>query len=56
MAFVQLAVDKIFEDGARNDGKVDVFKWWSLMGADIVGCLGFGESFGLLELGAVSLS
>jgi hypothetical protein len=25
------------------------------MGADIVGCLGFGESFGLLELGAVSL-
>lgn len=52
---VQLAVDKIFEDGSRNDGKVDVFKWWSLMGADIVGCLGFGESFGLLELGAVSL-
>ena len=51
---VQLAVDKIFEDGALNDGKVDVFKWWSLMGADIVGCLGFGESFGLLELGAVS--
>jgi len=51
---VQLAVNKIFEDGARNDGKVDVFKWWSLMGADIVGCLGFGESFGLLELGAVS--
>jgi cytochrome P450 len=51
---VQLAVDNIAEDGANNDGVVDVFKWWSLMGADIVGCLGFGESFGLLELGTVS--
>lgn len=51
---VQLAVDKIVEDGASHGGKVDVFKWWSLMGADIVGCLGFGESFGLLELGDVS--
>lgn len=53
---VQLAVDKIVEDGATHGGKVDVFKWWSLMGADIVGCLGFGESFGLLELGDVSES
>lgn len=51
---VQLAVDKISDDGASNNGVVDVFKWWSLMGADIVGCLGFGESFGLLELGTVS--
>ena len=53
---VQLAVDKIADDGANNNGVVDVFKWWSLMGADIVGCLGFGESFGLLELGTVSRS
>lgn len=52
---VQLAVDKIVEDGASHGGIVDVFKWWSLMGADIVGCLGFGESFGLLELGTVSV-
>lgn len=50
---VQLAVDKIADDSASHGGKVDVFKWWSLMGADIVGCLGFGESFGLLELGDV---
>lgn len=50
---ISLAVDKIVEEGANNGGKTDVFKWWSLMGADIVGCLGFGESFGLLELGAV---
>lgn len=52
---IQLAVDKIVEDGASHNGIVDVFKWWSLMGADIVGCLGFGESFGLLELGTVSV-
>lgn len=52
---VSLAVKKIVEDSSNHGGKVDVFKWWSLMGADIVGCLGFGESFGLLELGAVSV-
>lgn len=52
---VSLAVKKIVEDGANHGGKVDVFKWWSLMSADIVGCLGFGESFNLLELGAVGV-
>lgn len=51
---VQLAVDKIAEDADEHGGRVDLFKWWSLMSADIVGCLGFGESFGLLELGSVS--
>ncbi|KAF2719188.1 cytochrome P450 [Polychaeton citri CBS 116435] len=48
---VQLCVDKISGDAKKHGGKVDIFEWWSLMGADIVGCLCFGESFGMLELG-----
>ena len=51
---VQLCVDKISEAARTHGGKVDVFEWWSLMGADVIGCLCFGESFGLLELGKVN--
>jgi len=52
---VQFATNRIAGDAGAHNGKVDVFKWWSLMGADIIGCLCFGETFGLLELGDVSI-
>lgn len=46
-----LAVEKIKSDAVT--GTADVMKWWTFMATDIVGVLGFGESFGMLELGQV---
>jgi cytochrome P450 len=46
-----LAVEKI--KGDAQTGVADVLKWWTFMATDIVGILGFGESFGMLELGKV---
>jgi cytochrome P450 len=46
-----LAVEKI--KGDAQTGVADVLKWWTFMATDIVGVLGFGESFGMLELGKV---
>ena len=48
-----LAVKKI--KAAATAGNADLMKWWTFMATDIVGVLGFGESFGMLELGQVSL-
>lgn len=48
----QLAVMKI--KAASTTGTADLMKWWTFMATDIVGVLGFGESFGMLELGQVS--
>lgn len=47
-----LAVTKI-KQTALN-GNADLMKWWTFMATDIVGVLGFGESFGMLELGQVN--
>lgn len=47
-----LAVEKIKVDA--QTGVADLLKWWTFMATDIVGVLGFGESFGMLELGKVS--
>ncbi|KAH7041947.1 sterigmatocystin biosynthesis P450 monooxygenase [Macrophomina phaseolina] len=47
---VGVAVEKIRGEVARG-GKADLMKWWTFMATDIVGVLGFGESFGLLEAG-----
>jgi hypothetical protein len=46
-----LAIEKIKVDA--QTGVADVLKWWTFMATDIVGILGFGESFGMLELGKV---
>jgi cytochrome P450 len=46
-----LAVEKIKVDA--QTGVADLLKWWTFMATDIVGILGFGESFGMLELGKV---
>ena len=48
----RLAVEKIRDDAMK--GSADILKWSGFMAADIVGCTGFGESFGLLELGQVT--
>jgi len=45
----RLAVEKIKADA--ETGNADMLKWWTFMATDIVGRLGFGESFGMLELG-----
>jgi len=49
-----LAVEKIKVDA--QTGVADLLKWWTFMATDIVGVLGFGQSFGMLELGKVSRS
>ncbi|TKX24995.1 sterigmatocystin biosynthesis monooxygenase-like protein 2 [Elsinoe australis] len=46
---VKLAVSKIH--GEAVIGSADVMKWWTFMATDIIGVLGYGESFGMLELG-----
>ncbi|KAL1305752.1 hypothetical protein AAFC00_007333 [Neodothiora populina] len=45
----ELAVQKI--KASSIIGTTDLMKWWTFMATDIVGILGFGESFGMLELG-----
>ena len=47
----KLAVKNIKHDAEADSA--DILKWFTFMAADIVGVLGFGESFGLLELGEV---
>jgi len=47
----RLAVQSIKKQA--EGGSADVLKWWTFMATDIVGRLGFGESFGMLELGHV---
>lgn len=46
-----LAVSKI-KQGALA-GRADLVRWWTFMATDITGVIGFGESFGMLELGKV---
>lgn len=36
-------------------GNADLMQWWTFLATDTVGELGFGESFGMLEKGEVSL-
>lgn len=47
------AVDKIAQDLHQN-GKADVFKWWTFMTSDVSGELLFGESWDMLGVGQVS--
>ncbi|GME57856.1 cytochrome p450 [Neofusicoccum parvum] len=49
-AKVGVAVGKVRAE-AVAEGKADLVRWWSFMAADVVGVLGFGESFGMLEAG-----
>lgn len=44
---VQKTVSKIKRDA--TSGRADVMKWWSMMTADILGSLAFGEPFRLIE-------
>ena len=49
----QLAVKSI--KAKAEVGVCDVFEWWTYYTTDVIGRISFGESFGLLELGKVSL-
>jgi cytochrome P450 len=51
-AMAKMAVQGIKRDA--SSGHADILKWYTFMATDIVGRLGFGESFGMLELGQVS--
>lgn len=51
---IRLAVEQIKEE-IKSHGAADVLKWWTLMALDTIGELSFGESFGLLEAGQVSV-
>lgn len=49
---VELAIQRM-RDETIEQGATDVYKWWTLMAADITGQLTFGQSFGILEEGKV---
>ncbi|KAL3298611.1 cytochrome p450 [Colletotrichum asianum] len=50
---VQRAVSKIKEEALQ--GTANTHKWWTLMAADIISLLSFGQSFGMLSLGRSTL-
>lgn len=50
-----LAVNKIKLDAAQPGKGADVLKWWTLMATDVITHLSFGESFGMLDQGKVSV-
>lgn len=50
-----LAVDQIRKAAMQPGKGADVLKWWTLMATDVITHLSFGESFGMLEQGQVSL-
>jgi cytochrome P450 len=52
---VDTAVDKMIEQ-ARNDGKVDMYKWWYLMATDVIMIFAFGGNYEMLEKGQVCTS
>ncbi|KAJ4397491.1 hypothetical protein N0V93_001721 [Gnomoniopsis smithogilvyi] len=47
---VALAIQRMGEETNQN-GFTDIYKWWTLMMADIMGEVTFGQSLGLLEEG-----
>lgn len=47
----QVAIERIKEEALR--GNSDVLEWFTFLALDIVGFLGFGESFGMVERGEV---
>lgn len=49
---VLLAVRRM-EEETRQNGFTDIYKWWTLMTADVMGEITFGQSFRLLEEGKV---
>jgi cytochrome P450 len=50
-----LAVEQIRKAATQPGKGADVLKWWTLMATDVITHLSFGESFGMLEQGKVSL-
>lgn len=49
-----LAVNKIKADATKSSA--DVYNWWMLLASDVSAHLAFGESFGMLETGHVSVT
>lgn len=47
---VAFAIRRI-KAAAKTPESANLLKWWTFMSTDIIGVLGFGESFGLLEKG-----
>ena len=51
---VAKAIDQMRKE-THARGCVDVLKWWVFLTTDVIGELSFGEPFGMLEIGQVSL-
>lgn len=52
---VRLAIERIQQEGKKR-GAADIAKWFMFLSFDVIGDLTFGEGFGQLESGVVSLS
>lgn len=52
---VEMTVAKVKRDLKQN-GKVDMMRWWEFVTADIMGIIAFGESFRMVETGKVGIS
>ena len=50
---VELAISGMKKQAAI-EGSADILQWWTFMATDVIGELGFGESFHALEHGEVS--
>lgn len=44
---IDVTVSKIKRDASQ--GEEDIMKWWTMMTADILGSLAFGEPFRMIE-------
>lgn len=51
---VRLAIERIQQEGKKR-GAADIAKWFMFLSFDVIGDLTFGEGFGQLESGVVSL-
>lgn len=51
-AKVKLAIQRMWEETER-ERTTDIYKWWTLLVADVTGEMTFGQSFGILEAGQV---
>lgn len=49
------AVEGMRTEAAKQQGEVDIRRWWQMMASDVISELMFGESFNALATGEVGI-